>query len=170
MNIKVFIVKDVADYLPFFAVVKAIKQGTIQLQATPPLVPTEWQDSLAQVGDALLLAERIKAQPIDSPLHLTYWSATPYRLGDGAMKISAVPLSVKPPFDLAGASELANGLREAVPSRLAAGEIVFDVGVQLRTDPETMPIENACHEWPESLSPYPKVATLRLPSRANHTA
>jgi hypothetical protein len=39
----------------------------------------------------------------------------------------------------------------------------FDFLVQLQSDPRRMPIEDASVQWPERLSPYVPVATLRLP-------
>jgi hypothetical protein len=48
---------------------------------------------------------------------------------------------------------------------LAESDVWFDLLVQMQTDPHRMPIENAGVEWPEQLSPYVKVARLRLPSQ-----
>src|SRR5262249_49771797 len=42
-------------------------------------------------------------------------------------------------------------------------DVVFDVAVQLQTDPQRMPIEDDGVEWPERLSPFVPVAQLRLP-------
>jgi hypothetical protein len=164
INSKVFFVKNVEDYLPFFKVMKAIKTKQIQLfDDQPPVIPSELKESFAQVAYALQLAKQIKQYPISSPLQISYWSATPYRLGEGAMKISVIPQSVEPSFALCAASDLASGLREAVATQSAHGEAVFNVCVQLWVDAKATPIEDASHEWPESLSPYRKVATLRLP-------
>ena len=46
---------------------------------------------------------------------------------------------------------------------LTAGDVEFDVRLQLQTDPHFMPIENNAVLWPEKLSPRVSVATLRLP-------
>jgi hypothetical protein len=44
-------------------------------------------------------------------------------------------------------------------------EVRFDFLVQLQTDPDRMPIENASVRWPEHLSPHVRVAELRLPAQ-----
>lgn len=41
-------------------------------------------------------------------------------------------------------------------------EAEFDIGIQLRTDLDRMPVEDASVEWPESESPYEPVARLLL--------
>ena len=46
---------------------------------------------------------------------------------------------------------------------LAQQDIEMDFLVQVQTDPHRMPIENAAVRWPERLSPWVPVATLRLP-------
>ena len=42
---------------------------------------------------------------------------------------------------------------------------VFEFRVQLCTDLDTMPIEDASVQWPEAESPYVTVATLTLPAQ-----
>lgn len=165
MNSKMFFVKNIADDLPFFQVVKAIKTGQIRWDVQPPLIPAEVGESFARVGYALQLADRIKKGKIHSPLQIAYWSATPYRLGEGAMKFSVIPRCTHPPLDLGSASDLANALREAVASHLANRGALFAFRVQPRTDAQAMPVQDPTVEWDESLSPFQKVATLRLPVR-----
>ena len=46
---------------------------------------------------------------------------------------------------------------------LEAGDVEFDIRLQLQTDPHLMPLENNGVYWPERLSPRISVATLRLP-------
>ena len=58
-----------------------------------------------------------------------------------------------------------NYLREAMASTLASEEVVFDFFVQFQTDPHRMPIEDASVIWPTRLSPYRRVATLRIPAQ-----
>ncbi len=52
--------------------------------------------------------------PLTSPLEFRYWRATPYSLGDGAMKFAIMPREMDPPFDPSTATDLDNVLREAV--------------------------------------------------------
>jgi hypothetical protein len=56
-----------------------------------------------------------------------------------------------------------NYLREAMAATLEAQDVAFDFRIQLQTDPERMPLENASVIWPEHLSPPFSAATLLLP-------
>jgi hypothetical protein len=99
-----------------------------------------------------------------SPFEAPYFSCVPYLLGEGqAMQYSFWPkthkrtpiprLPLRPPDDY---------LRAAMVAALDAGDVEFDVRLQLQTDPHLMPIENAAVLWPERLSPRVTVATLRI--------
>jgi hypothetical protein len=46
---------------------------------------------------------------------------------------------------------------------VAAHDVEFDLLVQVQTDAHRMPIENAAVKWPERLSPFVPVATIRIP-------
>jgi hypothetical protein len=113
--------------------------------------------------DALM--QGLWARTQSSPLETPYWSCVPYAMGAGqAMRYafhpigagrSRVPrLPLRPPD---------NYLREAMIATLAAREAVFEMRVQLQTDPRRMPVENASIRWPERLSPAVPVARLVLP-------
>ena len=102
-----------------------------------------------------------------SPLEARYWSCTPYLLGEGqAMMYSVKPKSKKRswipgiPFWTAK-----NYLREAMVRTLSKQDVEFDFMVQVQTDPHRMPIEDAGVRWPEGLSPFVPVATLRVPAQ-----
>jgi hypothetical protein len=55
-----------------------------------------------------------------------------------------------------------NGLREAVNDFFASSGALWEVRVQLATDLDKMPIEDASVKWPEDESPYITVARLRV--------
>ena len=48
-------------------------------------------------------------------------------------------------------------------STMRTQELLFEFQVQLRTSEQSMPIEDATIQWPESESPYRTVAQLILP-------
>jgi hypothetical protein len=48
---------------------------------------------------------------------------------------------------------------------LAERDVEFDIQVQVQVDSHRMPIENASVLWPEKLSPFVKVGTLRIPAQ-----
>jgi hypothetical protein len=54
-------------------------------------------------------------------------------------------------------------MRLALEETLRTQELLFEFQIQLRTHEQTMPIEDATIEWPESESPYRTVAHLLLP-------
>jgi catalase len=98
-----------------------------------------------------------------SPFDLNYWSTTPYRLG--LEKTAAVKYSVKScsTYQSSAPGNLhENHLRDAMRNHLRNAPVCFDFMVQLQTDPESMPIEDAQVIWDEEESPFQKVATLTI--------
>jgi len=117
------------------------------------------------VLDLIMQSLWIKTQ--SSPFEAPYFSCVPYLLGEGqAMQYSVWPksnrktripnLPGRPPDDY---------LRQAMIASLDAGDVEFDIRLQLQTDPHLMPIENNAVYWPERLSPRVSVATLRIPKQ-----
>jgi hypothetical protein len=99
-----------------------------------------------------------------NPLEATYYSCVPYMFGESR----AVQYSMKP----CGTERTRvpkrpspNYLREAMAKTLGERDVSFDFMVQFQTDSHRMPVENASVRWPEKLSPYRKVATLRIPAQ-----
>lgn len=102
-----------------------------------------------------------------SPLESPYFGQVPYLLGEGrAMQYSFWPTSSaktripnlpsRPPDDY---------LRQAMAATLARQDVVFEMKVQLQTDSFLMPLENSAVRWPEDISPYVTVATLKIPAQ-----
>lgn len=56
-----------------------------------------------------------------------------------------------------------DGLRDAVSGHFATTGGEWDFRVQLCTDLDTMPLEDASVEWPQARSPFVTVARLRVP-------
>ena len=95
-----------------------------------------------------------------------YFTQAPLRYGDFIAQLSIVPSTETlaaigdPGLDPADDDDV---FRHALVGYFAAHDAVFDVRVQLCTDLEKMPIEDASVTWPEELSPYRTVARLILP-------
>ena len=106
-----------------------------------------------------------------SPLEARYWSDVPYLLGEGqAMMYSVRPRSrVRSKIPGVPFNPPDNYLREAMAATLGRRNVELDFMVQVQTDPHRMPIENAAVRWPERLSPFVPVATLRLPRQVFDT-
>jgi Dyp-type peroxidase family len=97
-----------------------------------------------------------------NPLQTRYWSQTPYALGPHAVKYSVKPHGRR--TDRKPVSESANYLEQAMARQLStSGDASFDFMVQLRTDPQKMPVEDPTVRWRQAASPFRKVATIRIP-------
>lgn len=95
-----------------------------------------------------------------NPLQIRYFSCTPYLFGTQAVKYSALaPFAAPDPTPDPPSDDY---LRLAMTNQLRDSEVLFDFAVQFRTDSDAMPIEDSGREWPESMSPFRKVATIRI--------
>ncbi len=94
----------------------------------------------------------------------TFYSQVPILYGDFIAKFSATPV-----FDLSLLTDAPidpgdpDALRSAVSRHFASHGGEWDFRVQLCTDLDTMPIEDASVIWPEDRSPYVPVARLTVP-------
>jgi hypothetical protein len=105
-------------------------------------------------------------QPMTNPLGETFYTQTPFRYGAYIAKFSLAPISpsltalTNAPVRLAGKP---NGLRAAIIDHFRAHDAEWELRVQLRTNAQTMPVEDASVPWPETESPYLPVARLTVP-------
>ena len=147
INYPTFLSRTVADYEAFHSArVGGLAQTEVFLKMNPPV---------------LKAIEGLNGSPFWNPLQSRYWSQTPYRLGNGAMKFSARPAVA--PARPANVEKGPDFLRQAMVRQVAAEEVVFDFLVQLQVDPVKTPVEDALVEWKESDAPFVRVATLRIP-------
>lgn len=104
------------------------------------------------------------ARPVH-PLGATYYSQTPYRYGDYLAKFQLVPVSgIKDYADeTINASGRPDAIRTAVNELMAEQGGTWELRVQLCTDLEKMPVEDAAVIWDEKESPFRTVATLTVP-------
>lgn len=116
-------------------------------------------------GQSAFLTTLGGAKPVH-PLGATYYSQTPFRYGDHIAKFSLVPVSAVI-RDLEDATIDASGRPDAIRENVREGLIeqggTWEFRVQLCTDLEAMPIEDATVVWDEKKSPYVTVATLDVP-------
>lgn len=103
--------------------------------------------------------------PETNPLGETYFSQVPFLYGLHMAKWQIVPVSAElqaltdAPVDL---DDKPDGLREALNQHFAAHGGEWELRVQLCTDLETMPIEDATVTWPEDASPFVPVARITV--------
>ena len=110
----------------------------------------------------------ISNKKVNNPLSTQYWSATPYRFGDTAMKFSARPCD-KTMHSLSAETTSPNFLRENMQKHLDHGNACFDFMVQLRKHSLEIPIEDPTVEWREKDSPFIPVAKITIPSQQFNT-
>ena len=105
--------------------------------------------------------------PKRHPLAEEYYSQTPFRYGNYVAKFGVVPVTpgLKElealPFD----PQTPDALREATVEFFRTRSAEFDFVVQLNTDPEKMPIEDARAPWSEEESPYRPAARITIPAQ-----
>lgn len=107
--------------------------------------------------------------PSTHPLGETFFSAAPLRYGSYIAKVRLAPRSPNlKKLEGTGITSIGNysALLEAISEWFAQETAIWEFGVQLCTDLEKMPVEDASVEWPEEESPYQPVALLTAPAQA----
>ena len=110
--------------------------------------------------------------PFLHPLSECYYSQSPFHFGEYVAKFNVV-LTAPGLTALAGEKlepKDENGLRTDVCEFFRSHDAEYEFGVQLATDLEKMPIEDASVEWPEDLSPYQAVARIVIPAQDAYSA
>ncbi len=96
----------------------------------------------------------------------SFYSQAPLLYGDYMAKLCVSPVSDnlvalnEQPVDLHGKPD---GLRALVRAFFATQQAAWEVRIQLCTDLDDMPIEDASVEWPQKTSPYRAVARIVVP-------
>ncbi len=114
-------------------------------------------------GSESATLKQLGGHPATHPLGETFFTQVPIRYGDYVAKLSVAPVSPEltaltdKPIALSGRP---NALREEINGFFAEHGGEWEVCVQLCTDLETMPIEDASVVWPEDQSPFRPVARI----------
>ncbi|SDN54770.1 hypothetical protein SAMN05216360_10980 [Methylobacterium phyllostachyos] len=129
--------------------------------------------SVSRAGNAALDAVGAGSALLDffghprvHPLAEAYFSQAPLRFGDYIAKLAVVPMGPAQRALADAPVEIGtdpDALRTATVGYLRDHDATFDVRVQLCTDLDRMPVEDASAEWRENESPYQTVARLRFP-------
>lgn len=97
-----------------------------------------------------------------SCLSASYWAILPFKLGDAQIvkyRLTPVNAVEGAPFDND------NYLALDLQTRLRKQEAVFNFEIQLRTNPDNMPLDDAQKVWSTEESPYIAIAQLILPQQ-----
>ncbi|MBC7712234.1 MAG: catalase family protein [Rhizobacter sp.] len=150
MNSKSFFIKDSKEYVDF-------------MKATEGNLSLLW--FLATHGrtrNVILAAQGMK---VGNPLHVDYFSATPYKLGNKVVKYSARSCTPSDKRDSIPKNPSHNFLHERLANTLKESEACFDFYAQVSVDARKMPVEDPTVEWDESLSPYKKIGRITIPKQ-----
>ncbi|SEQ91861.1 Catalase [Faunimonas pinastri] len=130
----------------------------------------EW--ALEEVGTKSPTLTGLGGQPETHPLGEAFYTQVPIRYGNYIAKLSIAPVSPElrdlkdAPLNVNGKP---NGLRDAIGEFFAEHGGEWEIRVQLCTDLETMPIEDASVRWPEEESPYVPVARISVQPQPSWT-
>lgn len=152
VNHPVFAIRNAQDYLDLFNLRSQGEKQIIWFFFNGPN-PLKWR--LHEFG----ITQAIQRKKIPNPLSIQYWSMVPYQFGTLAAKYTVKPTATS---TVTVDRTAKHYLHEAMVQHLAQQPAVFDFLVQLQTDPVKMPIEDPTIAWDEKLSPYRKVATLKI--------
>lgn len=116
--------------------------------------------------DELFAFVKASQTPVRNPLLTTFWSMASVRHGDYIAKIRLAPVTenttrvIHRELDLRGRPDV---FYPTLVDELQASAFDFDLQVQLCTDLEAMPVNEATVEWPEKLSPFVTVGRVHVP-------
>jgi Catalase len=169
VNHDVFFCRDALDYAAFAEAVTARGAEASGLETKLRILAFYYPLTRAN-RRGLTNLWRVLRKDVTNPLHIQYWSQTPFALGPHAVKYSARPeplpsrRSPKPPgYD---------GLQEAMARTLKTGGAGFHFLAQRQVDTLSMPVDDATIAWKETASPFRKVASIWIPAQdftAQHT-
>ncbi len=128
------------------------------------------EKALEAVGGESATLIQLGGHPQTHPAGGTYYTQVPLRHGPYVAKLSVAPTSPElmalsdRTVDLRGDPD---GLRATLKDLFARHGGTWEVRVQLMTDRDSMPVEDASVPWPEDESPYVSVATITVPAQSS---
>ncbi len=130
------------------------------------------EKALEVVGAESGMLKGLGGQPQTHILGETFFTQVPVLYGRHMAKLSLAPVSPElvalkdKEVDL---DHKPNGLRGAVVDFMTENHAEWELRVQLCTDLQKMPIEDASVEWPQEDSPFIAVARITAPAQAGWT-
>ena len=121
------------------------------------------ETAIEAVGGKSAMISNMGGTPITHPLGDTYYSQVPFRYGDYIAKLALVPTSPNLTAltgDRVDTSDRPDALREVIRETIIEQGGTWELQVQLNTDLDAMPVEDASVEWDEKVSPYRTVGRV----------
>ena len=152
-----FFIKNAIEFAEFDAArLKSLGSRSPKLQLMSLIVGYFLKHPLEFLG---LL--KIESHYSPNPLETTYWSATPYKLGTGAVKYEVAPRDSG--SSITGPAESPDRLRTAMKLNLQTRDAYFDFSVQAQIDPAKQPVEDPRKLWKPWETPPQNLATIHIP-------
>ena len=165
VNSPTFLAPDARHFLRSVKLLAATTDKAPELKKLLSAALRGAESLIEAAGGASATLKALGGHRLTHILGESFFSQVPMLWGDAMVKVSVAPISSEllalkdAPLDLDGRPD---GLRDAVSAFFAeAHGAEWELRVQLCTDLETMPIEDASVTWPEAQSPYIAVARIR---------
>ncbi len=162
-NAPSFNVRTAKDFLPNISKLGATATKAPMLKKALSAVSRNAEQLIETVGLQSTTLTTYAGQAMTHILGDSFYSQAPLLYGDYMAKLCVSPVS----DNLLALNEQAvnlhgkpDGLRMLVREFFASQEAAWEVRIQLCTDLEKMPIEDAAVEWPQDNSPYRPVARI----------
>lgn len=170
MNGPAFVTSDTNHILGSLRLLAANGNKAPNLKKMLSSVLKDTENNIAAAGDNNPSMKAMAARLETNVLAETYYSRIPMLYGPYMAKVSITPVSPEL-LQLKDSPVYLNrrieGLREAVIEFFSCHYAVWELRVQLCTDPDTVPIEDASIVWPEEQSPFITIARITAkPQRA----
>lgn len=123
------------------------------------------ETALEAVGGKSAMISTMGGTPITHPLGDSYYSQVPFRYGDYIAKFALVPVSpnlTELTGDRVNTTDRPDALREVIRETIIEQGGTWELRVQLNTDLDNMPVEDASVEWDEDVSPYRAVGRITV--------
>lgn len=158
----------VADAPAFLRTIQGLEKTTDEVEPLKRAVSVAARGANAVLKGVGLDSANLDffGHPPEHPLADTYYSQASIRYGSYIAKIAVAPTPETRAalegweFDPSAAF---SALRDAMVTFFRGNAATYELRVQLCTDLERMPVEDASVEWPEVASPYRPVAKLTFP-------
>ncbi|TVZ40327.1 catalase [Alteromonadaceae bacterium 2753L.S.0a.02] len=157
-NMPVFFHRNIFDYVDDMKYLAKLHRTRWFISFFPPRLHPK----------RLLLATETVSAKINNPLQPQYYSMTPYRLGDIALKFSARPcdgMTFYNTVDTGNTDYLTTAMQQSLKNNAAC----FDFMVQERKPGANMPLDDATVEWSQQESPFIPIAKIHIPSQTFNT-
>lgn len=163
---------DVSSYLKAQLKLEKQSQAPQEVQLLASKVKTTINEVVTKVRGEEVTPDAAGAnKPQTHILGETFFSMASHRYGDYIAKVNAVPVSdsLLPLVGQRIDTSEPSAIRDLVVDFFATNSAEYEIRIQLCTDLEKMPVEDASIEWDEEESPYVAVAKVVIPAQAAYT-